>query len=93
MSKHFFLTILILLAMKQVRCIQKIARESKNDSMDFKSAVTLFCADKTTNFCSKEHLEIIFEIDRKRQERLEKERQMKRMLNTITRILYRMTFP
>jgi hypothetical protein len=67
---------------------------SKNSMMtegEFHEAVKNFCNGKSiTNFCSPEHLKLIFEVEKKRREQLEMERQMKRMESEVAKKLAKM---
>ncbi len=58
--------------------------------IDFKSAVEVFCRGKSGNFCSKENLKIMYEIEAKRQKEKEMARQMKRMESEIIRNILKM---
>ena len=52
--------------------------------IDFKKEVEKFCMYKeAVNFCSAEHLQIMFEIDTQRRQALEMKRQISRMKDEI----------
>ena len=58
---------------------------------DFNKAVLDYCKNRDDkNFCSEKHIKIMFDLEKKRQEILEMERQMKRMEYEIMKKLYEM---
>ncbi len=59
--------------------------------VDFASAVKVYCLGKSTNFCSKENLKIMHEIEKKRQREIEMAKQMKRMQSEVIRNILKMT--
>ena len=60
------------------------------NEIDFKSAVKVFFRGKSANFCSKENLKIMYEIEAKKQQEREMARQMKRMESEIIRNILKM---
>jgi hypothetical protein len=89
MAQHF-LQILFIIAMLNSTILMKNNLRHPRNAFDFKSAVVKFCADKSPkNFCSTEHLNLMGQIERERQKKLEIEGQLKRMLTQITRIIFR----
>ena len=64
---------------------------NNNNQIDFQEAVKKFCNGKVSkNFCSNEHLKLMFELEKKRQDALEMERQMKRMESEVIKKLMKM---
>jgi hypothetical protein len=61
-----------------------------NTDIDFVSAVNVYCQGKSSNFCSKESLKIMYDIEEKRQKAIEMEKQMNRMKSEIIRNILKM---
>jgi hypothetical protein len=61
-----------------------------NTDIDFVSAVNVYCQGKSSNFCSRESLKIMYEIEEKRLKAIEMEKQMKRMKSEIIRNILNM---
>ena len=86
---------IIVLVFVFINCIltAKVLRSNNknNHQIDFQEAVKQFCNGKVNkNFCSNEHLKLMFELEKKRQDALEMERQMKRMESEVIKKLMRM---
>jgi len=63
-----------------------LGRENSHIQVDFKSQVRKFCLGKFDNFCSEEHIKLMFAIE----EKLQMAREMKRMEKAIIRNIFRM---
>ena len=84
-----FISIILLTSVKISQCKPFVPNNDKEmDEIDFKTAAKAFCIGKSRNFCSEEMLKIMFQIEEERQKRREMERQMKRMLFKITKIVF-----
>lgn len=59
-------------------------------SIDFTNAVAKFCSGKPTkNFCSKEHLSLMHQIESVRIRKLQEENHLKRIIKCITKIVFK----
>ena len=57
---------------------------SVQNEINFEKQVKKYCMYRPrTNFCSREHIDIMLEIERRRLEKIELERQLKRMQSEI----------
>jgi hypothetical protein len=63
-----------------------LGRENSHIQVDFKSQVRKFCLGKFDNFCSEEHIKLMFAIE----EKLQMSREMKRMEKAIIRSIFKM---
>ena len=61
-----------------------------NTDIDFVSAVNVYCQGKSSNFCSRANLQIMYDIEEKRQKANEMEKQKKRMKSEIIRNILNM---
>jgi hypothetical protein len=90
---HFsIMTILVLLnGIFATKLVKNIISINSMTEGEFHEAVKNFCSGKSiTNFCSPEHLKLLFEVEKKRREQLEMERQMKRMESEVAKKLAKM---
>ena len=85
--KNILITILLLTILVHVFG-KSIKEKNLKTEINFKSEVKKFCFGKSTNFCSEEHIRMMFMIEEKRLQQLEMARQMKRMEKEIIRNIF-----
>ena len=92
-SKEFFQLKMVLI--KLITCLILVHLTfgqllKSNTDIDFVSAVNVYCQGKSSNFCSRANLQIMYDIEEKRQKAIEMEKQMKRMKSEIIRNILNM---
>ena len=89
-KKIIFSMVIIILVQEIIAKKLQLNQKEKINPFDLISAVNEFCAGKSTNFCSKEHLGLVHRIERQRNDE-KKQQQMKRMkgrlIKHITKII------
>jgi hypothetical protein len=90
-NRYKLFTLFIVLLFADEIAVRKSDKRNTNvqNEIDFEKQVKKYCMYRPrTNFCSREHIEIMLEIERRRLEKIEMERQLKRMQSEIVQKVF-----